>query len=404
MDERPGGGRELRAAGDRDLAEALLREPDIKAAIERLEREGNDPGARRQLLGSAIRLTPEMAPDVHGIIDGCRRTLGLDSPVEIYVYPGAVFNAAAVRPERGRLLILVASSLLEAFEPDELRFVTGHELGHDLFGHHRLPLAALIGGRTRLDAGLVLQLFAWQRYAEISADRAGVVCAGGLDPAASALFKLASGLRGGRVKVRIDQFIAQVGDLREESSRIDRDDTSTRTDWFATHPFSPIRLRAAELFAASDVIVRGGVPRAELEAQVQELMTLMRPSYLHERSGVAESMRRLLFAGGVAIAVASGTVNEAGIAALERLLGPGSLPAELKPEVIRADLPSRIEDVKTTVPPLRRTQVIRDLCLIARADGRADEGELRVIRDIGTAIGVDPAVVDRTIAAAPGCR
>ena len=383
----------LRAAGDRELAEQLLADPDVKDAVERLERRGKDPGARRHLLATAIRLTREMAPDVHTIMDECRRMLGVEAPFETYVYPEPMFNAAAVAPEQGRLFLLLSSALLEAFEPDELRFVVGHELGHHLFEHHRIPVAVLLSGIAQIDAALALRLFAWQRYAEISADRTGLVTAGGLDPAARALFKLASGLRGDRVKVRIDQFLTQVGDLRREAERLATADDQPRSDFFATHPFSPLRLKAAQLFAASDVREPGGVPRLDLEMQVQELMTLMDPSYLQDTSDVAEAMRRLLFAGGVAVAAASGTVTEKSLKALEQLLGVGSIPSNLKPDTIRADLPSRIDTVNRIVPPLRRAQVIRDLCVIACADGRIDEAKLTVIREIASAVSVDETVI-----------
>ena len=135
----------LRAAGDRDLSERLLADYDLKHAVERLERDGRTPGARRHLLATAIRLTPDMAPDVHDTVDASRRMLWVETPVETYVYPEPMFNAAAVAPERGRLFLLLSSALLEAFEPDELRFVVGHELGHHFFEHHRIPVAALVG-------------------------------------------------------------------------------------------------------------------------------------------------------------------------------------------------------------------------------------------------------------------
>ena len=403
----PGGTRgtamRLRAEGERQLAEQLLAEPEVREAIDAIERRSGDGGARRHLLATAIRLTPEMAPDVQAILDACRGMLGLDAPVEAYVFPEASFNAAAIRPERGRLFVILSSALLEAFEPDELRFVAGHEFGHHLFDHHRIPLQALLGGGARLPPGLVLQLFGWQRYAEISADRAGLLCAGGLEPAARALFKLASGLRGGRVQVRIDQFLAQVLDLREEAARLERPDSPPRADWFSTHPFSPLRLQAASLFARSDLMVPGGLPAADLEAQVNDLMGLMRPSYLQENSDAAEAMRRLLFAGGILVAAASGKVEEKALAELERLLGPGSLPFEIKPEVIRRDLPARVDFVKRTVPPLRRAQVIRDLSVVARADGRLREAEVRVLQEIAAAIGIDASLVEQTIRAGPAC-
>jgi tellurite resistance protein len=400
---RPPSPADLRAGEEREIAARLLEDRDIRRAIERFEEATREMSARRELLASALRLTPEMAPDVHAILDGCRVRLGLDGPVETYVYPGPMFNAAAVRPERGRLFIILSSGLLEAFEPDELRFVAGHEFGHHLFDHHGIPLQALATRRAGLPPGTILELFGWQRYAEISADRAGVLCAGGGAPAAAALFKLASGLRGGRVQVRIDQFLAQVGDLRDEAARLERSEEAPRADWFATHPFSPLRVKAVDLFARSELMTEGGMPRADLEAQVHDLMGVMMPSYLKEKTDAAESMRRLLFAGGILIAAAGGEVEESAVAALERLLGPGSVPPEVNPEAVRRDLPSRVEAVRRHVPPLRRAQVIRDLCVIARADGHTREAERRVIREIAAAIAVPDALVARAIDSASGC-
>jgi tellurite resistance protein len=389
---------DLQATGDREAAESLLREPDVRRAIERFEKRAKEVGARRHLLATALRLTPEMAPDVHGIVEGCRTALGIQTPLEVYVYPEAQFNAAAVRPEGGRLFLMLSSALLEAFEADELRFVIGHELGHHLFEHHRIPVSALLQGPDPMGPALALRLFSWQRYAEISADRAGLACAGSLEPAARALFKLASGLRGDRVHARIDQFLAQVAELRDEESRAATAESPARSDWFATHPFSPLRLRAADLCARSELVAAGGTPRARLEAEVDELMGIMGPSYLQERSDVAEAMRRLLFAGGVAVAASAGAVVAEEIEALERLLGIGSIPSELRPDVIRADLPRRIASVNELVPALRRAQVVRDLCVIAQADGKVTDDEIRVLHEIADAVDVDRSVVAFTTA------
>lgn len=386
-------GQNLRAEGDRQLAERLLAEAEVREAIARVAQDMHERGARRHLLATAMRLAPEMAPDVHDIVQGCGTTLGMHSAVETYVYPSPLFNAAAVKPERGVLFVLLSSSLLEAFEPDELRFVVGHELGHHLFEHHRIPVGALLGGKAGVGPGLALQLFAWQRYSEISCDRAGLACSGSFEAAAGALFKLASGLRGGRIHVRIDKFVEQITDLREEAGREERADAPVRADWFATHPFSPLRVRAAELFASSEVMVSGGLQRAALESQVQDLMTLMDPSYLQEQSESAEAMRRLLFAGAVLVATASGTPNKHSLKALEALMGPGSVSSTLSLTRIQDDLPRRIERVIALVPLLRRAQVVRDLCVIARADGHVEDGELQRVVDIADAIGVDRSLV-----------
>ena len=140
----------------------------------------------------------------------------------------------------------------------------------------------------------------------------------------------------------------------------------------------------------------------QVEVRVLELMALMEPSYLQVRADWAEAMRRLLFAAGVAVAEASGGVSTEERAALEKLLGPGSIPRELESERLEADLPRRISRVRDLVPPARRVQLVRDLTLIARADGRLDEAERAVIDGLAVALDVDPAIVGSAMSAPTG--
>ena len=387
----------LRAQGERELAATITADRDVKRAMEKAEEHAKDGGTRRHLLATALRLTPEMAPGVNAILQDTKSALGLDADIESYVYPSASYNAAAARPEDGRLFVLYSSSLLEAFTPEELRFVVGHELGHHLFKHHDIPTGILLHPSSKIRPGLALQLFAWQRYAEVSCDRAGVVAAGGLEPAASALFKLASGLSSSIVEVRIDAFLSQLGDLKEEASRLDRADSPARSDWFSTHPFSPMRLRAAQLFVRSELAPN---PPAQplsvqqLEAEVHELMTIMDPSYLQSKTETAEAMRRLLFVGGMLIAGAHGELGQPELDMVTELLGPGAVPVDINLEAIRATLDQRIDEVVRSVPSLRRVQIIRDLCVIANADSKITPAERAIVDDIASKLGVDQAQVD----------
>jgi tellurite resistance protein len=129
-------------------------------------------------------------------------------------------------------------------------------------------------------------------------------------------------------------------------------------------------------------------------------MTLMDPSYLKEPGEVGEAMRRLLLAGGAVVAAAAGPIDEDERKALEKLLGAHALPAELSADALRGDLGRRIDRVKEVVPGPRRAQVIRDLAIIARADGKVTPTELAVIREVAEAIDVAPAIVDSTLALA----
>ncbi len=394
---------DLRSRGDRELEEQLLATPVVKRAIERVERDDEPPGARRQLLATSLRLTASTTPGIAAAVEECRAALGLDQPLECYVYPGPTFNAAAVRPEEGRLLILVSSALLEAFEMPELRFVIGHELGHLLFGHHGIPVSLLLKpGRYQATREVALRLFAWQRFAEISCDRAGLACCGSLEPGARALFKLASGLSGDRVRFDLATLLEQFADWRSEATRAKADDPA-RPDWFSTHPFNPLRLKALQLFDGCERMREGGRSIDQTEAEVQELMALMNPGYLQERSSEAETMRRLLFAAGVALAAMDGEPKEEILDALEELLGEGALPRRLKPDVIRADLASRVEAVHDRVRPMRRVQILRDLCVLARADGALEKSELEFITGIACDIDVSAELLAHAVeSTAPG--
>ncbi len=390
----------LIARGDVQLSTQIMADPYVRETIAAIERQGPPAKARRQLLATSLRLARRVAPDVHRVIEESAAKVGLSqAEFELFVYPAAQFNAAAVKPEGGRLFIMISSALLEAFTNAELAFVLGHELGHHLFDHHRVPVGALTHPEARTPKPLLLTLFAWQRYAEISCDRAGVMCAGGMEPAARGLFKLASGIGSDRITIDIDAFMSQLSDLQAETraARAEAEGaTLTRADWFSSHPFSPIRVRAAQLFDESEVMRPAGMSVERLEAETAELLSVMEPSYLEGRTDADEALRRLLFAAGMAVASAESPPRRgsAELESLRQLLGPGAVPDAPSVEAIVAQLPRRVAQVAERVPPLRRFQVIRDLCVIANADGHISPMERRVIDDTAASLGVDLAVVD----------
>ena len=381
----------IRCRNDLQLFESLLERPVVKRVNDELAAKFDDgpTGIRRRLLTTSVRLSRQMAPRLHSMADECIERLGVKIPLELFVYAGPQFNAACFKPEQDRLYVIFSSSLLEAFTGSELRFVLGHELGHHVYHHHDIPIGYLLRGRQPPSPRLALDLFAWSRYAEISADRAGAHCAGDFDGVARALFRLASGLGGDAVKFQLADFLQQVDDMQVADAEPGQG--APREDWFSTHPFSPLRVKALEFFHQSELAVTGGTPVDELEVRVQELMNLMEPAYLEGRTDDAETMRRLLFAGAVAVARADGDISEAEIGAFEEFFGEGSFTESLDLDQLTGNLPARIERTRETISIARRMQVLRDLCLIARSDGHTAPAERRVLNDIadGLAVGRD---------------
>lgn len=384
----------IRCENDRKIAQLLLDDVLVKRVSSDLEAmaEKGPMGIRRQLLSGSVRLSRSMAPGVHQLADHCIEKLGVEIPLELYAYASPQFNAACFRPEEGRLFIMFSSSLLEAFDQGELMFVVGHELGHHVYRHHDIPVGFILNGAQRPPASLALQLFTWTRYAEISADRAGAFCAEDLEAVARALFKLASGLTSDRV-VNFDlaEFLQQLEEMKTFDAEPGKG--APIQDWFSTHPFSPMRVKALQLFYQSELMEPEGIKWAELEIGVQGLMGLMEPDYLRGHTDTAKMMRSLFIAGAIAVANIQAGISEAEKAVLNEFMGDGFSLDALNIEKIIKTLPRRIQLVRENASITQRMQVVRDLAVVARAEEGMTDKELGVLYGIADGLNIPRSLV-----------
>lgn len=389
---------EIRSANDAQMFAALKENSEVISVNEALAKQEEDGGQRirRHLLSSSVRLSEAMAPDIHKMARQCTETLQLDIPVELYVFSSPQYNAACFKPEAGRLYVMFSSSLLEAFSESELRFVMGHELGHHVYRHHDIPIGYILKGKQRSDPRLALELFAWSRYAEISADRAGAHCANDIDSVGRALFKLASGLTDRLIKFSLDDFVAQVDEMQIQNGEPGQG--APKEDWFSTHPFSPLRVKALMHYDES-VLAKpsGGTSKDELEVQVQALMSLMEPSYLEGRTKVAEAMRRALFAAAVTLANADGEISEDEKALFEKFFGAGTFSDGLNPEKLAAKMSKRLELVREQASVPQRMQLIRDLCLIVGVNHAHAPEELVVLESVADALEIPHSFIAQSL-------
>ncbi len=389
----------IRCKNDLALYNKLIQHRDVQRINEQIARhEAQGPNTiRRNLLSTSVRLTRAMAPEIANMAAECTEKLGVELPLELYVYSSPHFNAACFKPENERLYVMFSSSLLEGFNSRELKFVMGHELGHHVYDHHALPIGYLLRSETRPDPQLALELFAWSRYAEISADRAGAHCAQDMDAVARALFKLSSGLTSKVVAFSLDDFVAQVNDMENVSQEPGQG--APQSDWFATHPFSPLRVKALKLFEQS-VLYSGDTSAVDMEMGVQAVLSLMEPSYLEAKTDTAETMRRLLFAGLITIADASAGISAKELEVFEQFFGKYSFNDKLDINKIKQTLANRIAEVKDKATETQAMQVLHDLCVIARADnGEVTEAERKELDAVAIGLGIPTTFICQTISA-----
>lgn len=375
----------LRCRGDEQLFAVLSQHPIVKKAHHSLAIQGNS-GARRQLLATSVQLTHSMAPKLHEILEDSKKILEMNMQVELYVYSSAQMNAACLKPEDERLIVILSSALLENFDEQELRFVVGHELGHHLFRHHDVPVGYLVKGKSRITPQLALQLFAWSRYAEISADRAGAACCKDREATGRALFKLASGVASRWIEIRLDDFASQADELGEMNHG-----RHAERDWYMTHPFSPLRVKALQLVHDENL------SEDQLEAKIDQLLEVMSPNYLEGKTEEAKILRNFLFAAGCELMLLDGLVETQEWQAFENLLGEGSWGDHLNLEKLSKEFDRRLKLVKEKVSLRLRDQVLRDLTLIALADGPLSDKEQTWLRILGKKLGLRTQSVEAAI-------
>lgn len=404
--------RGVQARRDRELRDELGADRGVKKALEKFEHRASGWGFRhrRSLLAEAIRLNRRMAPAVAEALADCRAVLGVDTPVEVYLEPKPVYSAFLSKGRSGPLILGLSSRLLEEFSPAELRFVLGHELGHALFDHFGIPMPITatiqdIGG-TLVSRAVQLKLFVWCRAAEVSADRAGLLCAGDAEVAATAFFKMSSGLSRPVIKTDLEAFASQVESMASAPSAAHevRDDDDT-LDCFSTHPYTPVRVRALLAFGRSTAFAerlgRGGgtLSLDDVEHVVERDLALMEPSYLEDKGPEAEQLRRALYCAGVAVAAAHDGISEAELSALRALLGAKQAKVPEDVATLRGELDGLLGEV-AKLSLGRRAQLVQHLTVIAGVDGHVADEEYAEMARIAEALAVPTQVIDQTLAGA----
>jgi len=134
-----------------------------------------------------------------------------------------------------------------------------------------------------------------------------------------------------------------------------------------------------------------------MDVGVQRLMSLMEPSYLDARSDAAIAMRNLLFAGGLVVADASNGVSEAEIEVFERFFDKGDVNEKLNVNRIREELPQRIERAKQQATETQCMQVLRDVCVIAMAEGDVTVEQRNVLNSLADGLGISRTFICQTI-------
>ena len=209
--------------------------------------------ARSELLGTAVKVTDAQFPRLHAIAARCAAVLHIPTPA-VYVSPAiGELNARTLGTEEDAYIV-VNGALIDHLTDDELTFVIGHECGHIHNGHvvfatalHYLTEAASFYVRWIVQPA-ILALRAWSRRAEVTCDRAGLLCTRSIDVANAAMVKLALGSQKLYKDLKIDEYLKQLPEGRKGFGRF--------TEVFRSHPYVPKRIEALRAFSETELYRR----------------------------------------------------------------------------------------------------------------------------------------------------
>jgi Zn-dependent protease with chaperone function len=171
---------------------------------------------------------------------------------------------------------MIHSALVDHYSDDELLTVIGHECGHIHNSHvvyltalHYLTRMASVFVRWVVEPAIIA-LRAWSRRAEITCDRAGMLCSKDEMTAQRALTKLALGSKKLYSEFNIEAFLEQYEEGKEGIGKY--------MEVFATHPWLPKRVLAMRVFAESELFRKaaklgaGGLSMQEVDDRVSALL------------------------------------------------------------------------------------------------------------------------------------
>lgn len=205
---------------------------------------------------------PEQYPDIYQMGCDCARILGIGIP-NIYIVNDQSINAYTVGTDDVEPLIVIHSGLYERVTPGELRCVIGHECGHihNQHGVYNMIKQLLMAAGTSAAGMISAQLMnlmtmgaefllnAWSRAAEVTCDRAGMICGERVEDAYNVNAKLLYGAAiGDQGTVNLEALKKQLEMQMGTIARLD--------ELLTSHPTSVRRIMAEMEFSECEVFYR----------------------------------------------------------------------------------------------------------------------------------------------------
>jgi len=355
---------------------------------------------RSAMLRDGVRVSKRILPKVLGTVSRLRQVIGDDIPCEAFVFNQPTINAFVTLHDDMAIVGLSSEAIHQLTGPGELEFVIGHELGHVLFGHIRLPAEAVLR-RPGLSVREAMRVRAWQRAQEISADRVGLHLCGSLEGATKAFFKLQAGVSLAEHSFDLGEFAGQWDQLAAEITSLGQRDL-----WDCSHPVSPLRVRAMAMHwdAWQQPQKERQAALKDADESIERMLAMLDPSGVCDRTvGSDALLAPFYFWGGLYVAMADGDLATVEMQRLQELAPPGFDPiepfrlAKANPEVCIKKFEEDLGSRRRKLSAIELFRIMSGVLDVACADGDLSNAERRRLRDVGELLGLHDVACELVI-------
>jgi len=298
--------------------------------------ESNTNGYQYMLQGHSFKPMPNLSPGIYGIIQEVIETLSFTEPIEFYINNSPELNAFAIastEPDEPHI-ININSGLIQMLTNPELRFVIGHEIGHIISRNANISklIRFVFPNPGRIPVLLQHKINLWEKLAELTADRYGFIANPDMASCVSGFFKISSGLNAERIGFDFNAYL-------EENEQILTRFRESGAGNQASHPINPIRIKAIQEFATSE-LYRGllhehkPLPDPALEKAIDELTTTL---LVISSSPLDQYRRQFIATAGIVMANIDSEMNEEELNLILNTLSAFTIfPAEYLDAIIKA--------------------------------------------------------------------
>ncbi len=219
----------------------------------------------------ALAVGPDQFPEIYKMTVDCARRLGIGIP-NVFVLNNVGIQAYTIAADDSSPIVVLFSGLVERFTPGELKFIIGHECGHIHNNHevYQTVVRAFFNGFAGGLAGLVTlagraMMATWSRACEVTADRAGMICADSVDDCISAIAKFLYGATlNNEVHVNLEALERQLNETISNPSRV--------LELTKEHPSTVRRVFMLKAFAECETLLdwRPEFKRPDTEVKTKE--------------------------------------------------------------------------------------------------------------------------------------